>query len=58
MTMLKGTIIENSLKDKNILQSLEIEKTWQDGSWTLYNVLIEQAAALPHSAPYSCWHFS
>ena len=44
--MLKGTIIENSLKDPSIVQSLKIEKTWQDGSWTLHNVLIDEDAAL------------
>ncbi len=44
--MLKGTIIENSLKDSSILQSLKIERTWQDGSWTLHNVLIDEETAL------------
>jgi len=44
--MFKGTIIENSLADPSILQSLEIEKTWQDGSWTLHNVLVDEDTAL------------
>ena len=44
--MLKGTIVENSLKDSSILKSLEIEKTWQDGSWTLHNVLLDKDTAL------------
>jgi uncharacterized protein (DUF1684 family) len=44
--MLKGTIIENSLKDPSVLQSLRIEKTWQDGSWTLHSVLVDEDAAL------------
>lgn len=44
--MFKGTIIENSLNDSSILQSLKIEKTWQDGSWTLHNVLVDEETAL------------
>jgi hypothetical protein len=44
--MLRGTIIENSLKNPSILESLKIEKTWQDGSWTLHNVLVDEDTAL------------
>lgn len=43
--MYKGTIIENSLRDSSILTSLKIEKTWQDGSWTLHNVLTDEDTA-------------
>jgi hypothetical protein len=44
--MLRGTIVENSLKDPSVLQSLKIEKTWQDGSWTLHDVLVDEDEAL------------
>lgn len=43
--MLKGTIVENSLANKSILDIVKIEKTWQDGSWTLHNVLVDEDAA-------------
>lgn len=38
--MLKGTIIENSLEDKDILKKVKIEKTYQDDDWTLHNVWV------------------
>jgi len=40
--MFRGTIIENSLSDKNILKKLKVEKTWQDGEWTLHSVWIKK----------------
>ena len=40
--MLKGTIVENSLEDKSILNELQIEKTWQDGDWILHEVLVDE----------------
>ena len=40
--MLEGTIVENSLADKKILAALEIVRTWQDGSWTLHRVHVDQ----------------
>jgi hypothetical protein len=40
--MLKGIIVENSLADKSILERLHIEKSWQDGNWTLHTVQIEK----------------
>ena len=40
--MYKGTIIENSLKDKNILDQVKIERTWQADDWVLYDVLVEE----------------
>lgn len=43
--MLKGTIVENSLADKSILDKIKIEKTWQDGSWILHNVLVDEKIA-------------
>ena len=41
--MYKGTIIENSLKDKEILKKVKIEKTWQDDDWILYDVLVDES---------------
>jgi len=40
--MYKGTIVENSLEDKNILDKVQIIKTWQDGDWILHDVLVEE----------------
>ena len=41
--MLKGTIIENSLANKEILKTLQIDKTWQDGTWILHSVRIDES---------------
>jgi hypothetical protein len=38
--MYKGTIVESSLNDKSILEAIKIEKTYQSGSWTLFDVLV------------------
>lgn len=43
--MLKGTIIENSLKDKSILDRVQIEKTWHAGDWILHDVLVDEETA-------------
>jgi hypothetical protein len=40
--MLKGTIIENSLINKDILKTLQIIKTWQDGDWILHSIQIDE----------------
>ncbi len=40
--MYKGTIIENSLKDKNILSKIQIQHTRQAGGWILHDVLTEE----------------
>jgi len=40
--MLKGTIIENSLTNKDILKTLHIIKTWQDGNWILHSFQIDE----------------
>ena len=40
--MLKGTIIENSLFDKSILDEIKIESTRQSGDWILHNVQIDE----------------
>lgn len=40
--MWEGTVIENSLEDKSILNELQVVKTWQAGDWILHNVLVEE----------------
>ena len=44
--MLKGTIVENSLRDKSILENIEIVKTWKSDDWTLHEVRIMKDAAM------------
>ena len=54
----KGIIIENSLKDKSILDKVKIEKRYQSGSWILYNVLVneEQIVQLSQSMVPGPWY--
>ena len=40
--MYKGTIVENSLADKSILDKVQITKTWHDEDWILHDVLVEK----------------
>ena len=40
--MWKGTIVENSLQDRSILDELQTEKIWQDGDWILRDVLVNE----------------
>ena len=40
--MLKGTVIENSLGDKNILKKIQIDKTWKDGDWIRHSVQVDE----------------
>ena len=40
--MLKGTIIENSLANKDILKTLQVDKTWQAGTWILHSIQIDE----------------
>ena len=40
--MYKGTIIENSLIDKKILEKIKIERNYQSGSWVLYDVFVNK----------------
>jgi hypothetical protein len=56
--MLKGTIVENSLSDKDILSHLKIEKTYQDEGWILHDVLVEesQVADLAKSLDNGPWY--
>lgn len=39
--MYKGTIVENSLADKSILQELQIVGTRRAGDWVLHDVLVD-----------------
>lgn len=41
--MLKGIIVENSLEDRDIFINLPIEKTWNEGEWTLHQVSVDHA---------------
>lgn len=47
--MLKGTIIENSLADKNVLSKVKIQDTRNAGDWILHDVLVE-ISAIPELA--------
>ena len=40
--MLKGTIIENSLSEKSILDKLQILETRHVGDWILHDVLVPE----------------
>lgn len=42
--MLKGTIIENSLANKDILKTIHIDKTWQAGTWILHSIQIDESS--------------
>lgn len=42
--MYKGTIIENSLSDKNILSKVKIQNTRHADDWILHDVLAEEAS--------------
>lgn len=56
--MYKGTIIESSLSNKDILNKVKINKTWQDGDWTLHSVLLDedQIAELSRSLDNGPWY--
>ena len=43
MNIYKGTIVENSLSDKSILDKVKIKKKYQSGDWTLYDIGIEES---------------
>lgn len=42
---MKGTIIENSLRDTSILKNLQIVKSWEAGDWKLHDVLVSREDA-------------
>ena len=56
--MYKGTIIENSLSNKEILKKIRVNKTWKSGDWTLHSVsldedqIVELAASLDNGHWY------
>ncbi len=54
----KGTIIENSLKDKGALDKVKIEKTYQSGDWVLYDVFVngDQIPELSRSLADGPWY--
>ena len=41
--MYRGTIVENSLSNKDILKKVRINKTWQDGDWILHDVTLDES---------------
>ena len=57
-TMYKGTIIDNGLSNKDILKKLRVNKTWQDGDWTLHSVSLDedQVAELSSSLDSGPWY--
>jgi len=56
--MYKGTIIENSLANKEVLKKLRIKKTWQNDDWTLHSVLLDedQIPELSRSLDTGSWY--
>jgi hypothetical protein len=46
MSLLKGTVVENSLENNDILKEVQIDRTRQDGSWTLHDVMLSENQAL------------
>ena len=42
---MKGIIIENSLKDPNVLNDVEIVRSWEEGSWKLHEVHVSKEQA-------------
>jgi len=58
MEKYKGTIIENSLQDKNILTELEITNTHHFHDWVLHDVLVskEQIKSLGHYLNGGAWY--
>ncbi|NCN52507.1 hypothetical protein GW943_01725 [Candidatus Parcubacteria bacterium] len=45
LDLMKGAIIENSLKDTGILKDLQIVKSWKAGDWKLHDVLVSREEA-------------
>jgi hypothetical protein len=43
--MLTGVIVENSLNDTGILNKVRVLKSWEDGSWKLHKVEVDEATA-------------
>lgn len=56
--MFKGTVIENSISNKEILKKLRINKTWEEGDWILHNVSLDedQVEELSRSLDNGAWY--
>lgn len=56
--MYQGTIIENSLADKSVLNRVQITRTWNSSKWILHDVLVseEQFEALKNSLADGPWY--
>ncbi len=56
--MYKGTIIENSLADKEILKKLKIEKSYSTSKWNLHDVFVteDQIPELSRSLDDGPWY--
>lgn len=56
--MYKGTIVENSLANKDILQNIKIEKCYQSDDWILYDVWVseQQIPLLAESLADGPWY--
>lgn len=39
---MKGIVIENSLKDRGILEEIEVTRSWQDDDWKLHEVRVTE----------------
>lgn len=48
--MLQGTIVENSLAEKDILKELDVIKSWPDGTWNLHQVKLNREEAIKLAA--------
>jgi len=42
---MKGVVIENSLKDADILKDIEITRSWEDDDWKLHEVKVSKEQA-------------
>lgn len=56
--LLSGTIRENSLEDKRILEDIKIRRTWKEEDETLHDVEVteKQALAFQHAEKKGPWH--
>lgn len=56
--MYKGTIIENSLIDREILKKVKIEKSYSSSRWILHDVFVgeEQISELSKSLDNGPWY--
>jgi len=56
--MYQGTIIENSLISKDILDKVKISKTWKSGDWILHSVVVDEniISELSHSLDNGPWY--